>query len=67
MTSGKRNRTKVAFPTADQLDEQADAVARDARLLPEGEARRNALHHASQLRVYATMKRALAPRSDKVK
>jgi hypothetical protein len=54
-----RNRNKVAFLTAEHLDEQADARASEAKQLPEGEARQNALRNAAQLRVYASMKRAL--------
>ena len=56
-----RNRNKVAFLTADHLEEQADARASEAQQLPDGEARQNALRNAAQLRMYATMKRALAP------
>jgi hypothetical protein len=52
-----RNRNKVAFLTADHLEEQADARASEAKQLPEGEARQNALRNAAQLRVYASMKR----------
>ncbi len=58
-----RNKTKVAFLTADHLDEQADARASEAKRLPEGEARENALRNAEQLRVYASMKRALTPQT----
>ncbi|KJC35850.1 hypothetical protein UP09_32215 [Bradyrhizobium sp. LTSP885] len=65
MIPRKRNRTKVVFLTADHLDEQADARAGEARQLPEGEARQNALRNAAQLRVYASMKRALAPQTAK--
>ena len=61
MMTGKRNRKKAIFLTADQLEEQADAPASEAKQLPEGEARRNALRRAAQLRVYASMKRALTP------
>ncbi|MBR1224229.1 MULTISPECIES: hypothetical protein [unclassified Bradyrhizobium] len=60
-----RNRNKVVFLTADHLDEQADA--REAKQLPDGEARQNALRNAAQLRVYASMKRALAPQTAKAK
>jgi hypothetical protein len=56
-----RNRNKVAFLTADHLEEQADARAGEAKQSPEGEARQNALRNAAQLRMYATMKRALTP------
>ena len=62
-----RNRNKVEFLTADQLDEQADSHAREAKQLPEGKARENALHNAAQLRVYASMKRALTPQTAKSK
>ena len=41
------------------------ARAREAMQLPEGEARQNALRNAAQLRVYASMKRALAPQTAK--
>jgi hypothetical protein len=56
-----RNRKKVPFLTADHLEEQAAARAREAKRLPEGEARENALRNAAQLRVYASTKRALTP------
>ena len=62
-----RNRYKVTFLTADHLEEQADARAKEAKQLPEGEARQNALRNAAQLRVYATMKRALTPQAAKSK
>jgi hypothetical protein len=58
-----RNRNKVGYLTADHLEEQADARACEAKQLPEGEARQNALRNAAQLRVYASMKRALTPRT----
>jgi hypothetical protein len=48
-----RKRKKVSYLTADHLDEQADARASEAKQLPEGEARQNALRNAVQLRVYA--------------
>jgi hypothetical protein len=38
--AARRNRKKVVFPTADHLEEQADARAGEAMQLPEGEARR---------------------------
>jgi hypothetical protein len=41
--------------------------ATEARQLPEGEARQNALRSAAQLRAYASMKRALTPQTAKVK
>jgi hypothetical protein len=56
-----RNRNKVVFLTADHLEGQADARASEAKQLPEGEARQNALRNAAQLRMYASMKRALTP------
>jgi hypothetical protein len=56
-----RNRNKVVFLTADHLEEQADARASEAKQLPEGEARQNALRNAAQLRTYAAMKRVLTP------
>ena len=56
-----RNRNKVVFLTADHLEEQADARVSEAKQLPDGEARQNALRNAAQLRVYASMKRALTP------
>ena len=65
MRNRTRNRTKVVFLTADQLEEQADARASAAKQLPEGEARRQALRSAEQLRLYAFMKRALAPQTIK--
>lgn len=60
-----RNRKKVVFLTADQLEEQADARASEAMQLPEAEARQNALRSAAQLKVYATMKRVLTPQTAK--
>lgn len=60
-----RNRKKVVFLTADQLEEQADTHADEANQLPEGEARQNALRNAAQLKVYAAMKRVLAPQTAK--
>jgi hypothetical protein len=62
-----RKKNKVVFLTPDHLEEQADARASEAKRLPEGEARQNALRNAAQLRVYATMKRALAPQTDRSK
>jgi hypothetical protein len=53
--------------TAEHLEAQADARATEATQLPEGEARQNALRNAVQLRVYASMKRALAPQTAKSK
>lgn len=58
---------KVAFLTADHLDEQADARASEAKQLPEGEARQNALRNAAQLRMYASMKRVLTPQTARSK
>jgi hypothetical protein len=58
-----RNKNKVAFLTADHLEEQADARASEATQLPEGEARQNALRNAAQLRMYASMKRLLTPQT----
>jgi hypothetical protein len=60
-------RKKTIFLTADHLDEQADARASEAKQWPEGEARQNALRNAAQLRMYATMKRALTPQIAKTK
>jgi hypothetical protein len=60
-----RSRRKVVFLTADQLEEQADRRANEAEQLPEGEAKQNALRTATQLKVYATMKRVLAPQTTK--
>ena len=57
----------MIFLTADQLEEQADAAASEAKQLPDGEAKQNALHNAAQLRVYATMKRAVTPQAAKLK
>jgi hypothetical protein len=67
MRSDKRSRKKVVFLSAEQLEEQADAAASEAKQLPDGEARQNALRSAAQLRVYATMKRALTPQTVKSK
>jgi hypothetical protein len=55
-----RNRNKVVFLTADHLEEQAERAS-EAKQLPEGEARQNALRNAAQLRTYAAMKRVLTP------
>jgi len=62
-----RNKNKLVFLTPDHLEEQADARASEAKQLPEGEARQNALRNAAQLRMYATMKRALTPQTVKSK
>jgi hypothetical protein len=62
-----RNKNKVAFLTADHLEKQADARTSEAKQLPEGEARQNALRNAAQLRMYASMKRVLAPQTAKSK
>jgi hypothetical protein len=62
-----RNRKKVVFLTAEQLEEQADARASAAMHLPEGDARQHALRRAEQLRLYAFMKRALTPQTAKSK
>ena len=62
-----RNRKKVSFLAADQLEEQAETRAREAKQLPEGEARQNALRNAEQLRVYALMKRVFTPQTAKSK
>ena len=62
-----RQRKKVVFLTAEHLEAQADARAGEAKQLPEGEARQNALRNAAQLRTYASMKRALAPQMAKSK
>jgi hypothetical protein len=56
-----RQKNKLVFLSPDHLEEQADARASEAKRLPEGEARQNALRNAAQLRVYASMKRALTP------
>ena len=58
---------KIEFLTPEHLEELADACTREATQLPEGEARRNALRNAAQLRVYASMKRVLAPQMAKSK
>ena len=57
------NRNKVAFLPPDRLEELADAVASEAKQWPEGEANQILLRNAAQLRVYATMKRALTPQA----
>jgi hypothetical protein len=62
-----RNRKKVVFLSADHLEELADARASEAKQLPEGEARQNALRNEAQLKVYAFMKRALTPQAAKSK
>jgi hypothetical protein len=61
---GMRNRSKVVFCTADQLEELADAFASEAKQLP-AVAKQEALRQAAKLRVYATMKRALTPQAAK--
>lgn len=65
--AARRNRKKVAFLTADQLEEKADARASEAEQLPEGDARQHALRSAAQLKVYADMKRVLTLQSAKSK
>jgi hypothetical protein len=60
-------RKKIVFLTAGHLEEQADARDREAKQLPEGEARQNALRNAAQLRTYASTKRRLAPQIAKSK
>jgi hypothetical protein len=67
MMSGNRYRNKVAVLTADQMEKLADAAARQANQLLEGEERRSALSLAARLRVYAIMKRALTPLATKLK
>jgi hypothetical protein len=62
-----RQKNKVVFLTAEHLEEQADARATEAKQLPEGEAKQNALRNAAQLRVYASMKRVLSPQAAKAK
>ncbi|WP_213775352.1 hypothetical protein [Bradyrhizobium sp. dw_78] len=63
--AARRYRKKVVFLTADELEEQADARADEAKQLPEGEARQHALRSAAQLKVYADMKRVLTPHAAK--
>ncbi|HYK51518.1 MAG TPA: hypothetical protein VEU94_17490 [Terriglobales bacterium] len=65
--AARRNRKKVVFLTADHLEQQADARASEAKQLPEGEARQNALRSAAKLRAYAFMKRVLTPQTAKSK
>jgi hypothetical protein len=60
-----RHNKKVVFLTADELEEQADRRAREAEQLPEGEARQHAIRNAAQLKMYASMKRVLAPQTAK--
>ena len=67
MRSGMGNRKKAVFLTAEHLEQQADARTSEAKQWPEGEARQNALRNAAQLRVYASMKRALTPQTAKSK
>lgn len=67
MTSGSRNRNTAVFLTADQMEELADAAARQANQMLEGEERRTALALAARFRVFATMKRALTPPATKLK
>ena len=65
--AGRRNRNKVVFLTADQLEQQAEVRAGEAMQLPEGEVRQTALRNAAQLKVYAFMKRALTPQAARSK
>jgi hypothetical protein len=67
MRFGMPHKNKTVFLTADHLEEQADARASEAKQLPEGEARQNALRNAAQLRVYASMKRVFTPQAAKSK
>jgi hypothetical protein len=67
MRPSMHNKNKVAFLTADHLEEQADARTSEAKQLPEGEARQNALRNAAQLRMYASMKRVLTPQTARSK
>jgi hypothetical protein len=53
-----RNQEKIAFLSADHLEQQADSRVREAAQLPPGEARQHALNNAAQLRSYADMKRS---------
>lgn len=62
-----RGRNKVVFLSAEHLEAQADARTSEAKQLPEGEARQNALRAAAQLRTYASMKRVLAPKAARSK
>jgi hypothetical protein len=67
MRHGMAGRNKIVFLTAEHLEAQADARAGEAKQLPEGEARQNALRSAAQLQVYASMKRTFAPEITKSK
>jgi hypothetical protein len=60
-------KNKVVFLSSEHLEAQADARVGEAELLPEGEAKQHALRNAVQLRVYASMKRVLAPQMAKSK
>jgi hypothetical protein len=55
-----RSKEKIAYLSADHLEEQAASRVREAERLPPGEARQHALKNAAQLRSYAAMKRHLA-------
>jgi hypothetical protein len=59
-------RHKEIFLSADHLEQQAEARARQAEQYPPGEARQNALRNAAQLRSYADMKRLLTSERAKV-
>ena len=61
------DRKKTVFPTADHLEEQANARVHAAKQMPEGEAKQNALRNAAQLRAYVDMKRALTPQAAELK
>jgi hypothetical protein len=52
---------KVAFLSADHLEQQAAARTQEASQMPPGEAQQHALNNAAQLRTYAAMKRERLP------
>ena len=60
-------RRRALFLTADHLEQQANARAREAKQLPEGEAKLNALRNEAQLRAYVIKKRAFTLQAAKLK
>ena len=55
------------IPNGGHLEQQATARAREAKQLPEGEAKLNALRNEAQLRAYVIKKRAFTLQAAKLK
>jgi hypothetical protein len=55
-----RSREKIAYLTADHLEERAAAKVREAEQSPPGEARQHAPRNVAQLLSFAALKRHLA-------